>query len=260
MSSFDAILLLSFGGPEGPDDVIPFLRNVVRGKNVPEERLLSVARHYQRFGGVSPINEQNRSLMKALEAELYEYNVDLPIYWGNRNWHPMLEDTVAKMSRHGVKRALVFATSAYSSYSSCRQYLEDIDRACASVGAKAPKIEKIKPFYNRPGFVQANTERLNEALSQLNAPINGEIHVAFSAHSIPLSMAKGCRYQEQLELVARMVANSAGISDWKLVFQSRSGPPNVPWLEPDINDHLRSLQETGTKHVVVAPVSCKERR
>lgn len=254
MKPFDAILLLSFGGPEGPDDVMPFLRNVVRGKNVPEERLQSVAHHYERFGGVSPINEQNRSLLKALKAELEEHQINLPIYWGNRNWHPLLEDTVAQMSRDGIKKALAFATSAYSSYSSCRQYLEDIDRACASVGVEAPAIEKIKPFYDRPGFIQANQERLEAALSELNVPGNRGIHVAFSAHSIPLSMANGCRYQEQLALVAQMVADSAGISDWKLVFQSRSGPPNIPWLEPDINDHLRHLQDTGIKHVVVAPI------
>ncbi|SRR5579875_52079 len=254
MSGFDAVLLLSFGGPEGPEDVMPFLRNVVRGKNVPEERLLSVAHHYQRFGGVSPINEQNRCLIKALKAELDQHRLDLPIYWGNRNWHPMLEDTVAQMSRDGVKRALAFATSAYSSYSSCRQYIDDIERARFAVGIEAPQIEKIKPFYCHPGFIRANIDRLKEALSQLNAPAGDAVHVAFSAHSIPLSMALGCRYQEQLTTVAEAVANGAGISDWKLVYQSRSGPAHVPWLEPDINDHLRFLRVMGKQNVVVHPV------
>lgn len=254
MSAFDAILLLSFGGPEGPDDVMPFLRNVVRGKNVPDERLVSVAHHYEQFGGVSPINEQNRQLLLALKHELIEHGVDLPAYWGNRNWHPMLEDTVAQMARDGVRRALAFATSAYSSYSSCRQYLEDIERARLAAGGEAPAIEKIKPFYRHPGFIEANLYRLEEALSELGAPSPDDVHVAFSAHSIPLSMAMGCRYQEQLTRVAQVVASRAGISDWKLVYQSRSGPASVPWLEPDINDHLRSLSEAGREHVVVAPI------
>lgn len=254
MSAFDAILLLSFGGPEGPDDVMPFLRNVVRGRNVPDERLVSVAHHYELFGGVSPINEQNRQLIRALRHELSEHKVDLPVYWGNRNWHPMLEDTVAQMARDGVRRALAFATSAYSSYSSCRQYLEDIECARLAAGGEAPAIEKIKPFYCHPGFIKANLDRLEEALSKLDAPSSDDVHAAFSAHSIPQSMAMGCRYQEQLTAVAQMVASRAGISDWKLVYQSRSGPANVPWLEPDINDHLRSLHEAGKEHVVVAPI------
>jgi ferrochelatase len=252
-AKFDAILIVSFGGPEGPEDVMPFLRNVVRGKNVPEERLRSVARHYELFDGISPINQQNRQLIALLKVHLAKRGLDLPVFWGNRNWHPMLEDTVAAMAESGVKRALAFTTSAYSSYSGCRQYLEDIERARAAVGGRAPEIEKIKPFYNREGFLKANEERLKDAIAQLGETSN-DIHVAFSAHSIPLSMSRGCQYESQLLEVSRTLAARVGVQDWKLVFQSRSGPPSVPWLEPDISDHLKALSESDRKSIVVAPI------
>jgi ferrochelatase len=253
-NKFDAILLLSFGGPEGPDDVMPFLRNVVRGKNVPDERLRAVAHHYELFGGVSPINEQNRKLIAAIEPQLRTNNINLPIYWGNRNWHPMLEDTVAEMASAGIKRAIAFATSAYSSYSGCRQYLEDIDRACAAVGANAPEIEKIKPFYGEKGFRDANFDRLREAICELQPANLDDVHVAFTAHSIPLSMAKGCNYENQLTEVAHALASRSAIRNWDLVFQSRSGPPAIPWLAPDINDHLVACHRASVQQVVVAPI------
>jgi ferrochelatase len=251
---FDAIMVVSFGGPEGLEDVMPFLRNVVRGKNIPDDRLQAVAHHYDLFGGVSPINEQNRRLIALLKSELDEHQIDLPIYWGNRNWHPMLDETVAKMTSAGVKRALAFVTSAYSSYSGCRQYLEDIERARAAAGVRAPSIEKIKPFYNRSGFIDANVDRLRQAVKKLATTNFDQIHFLFSAHSIPLSMARGCQYVEQLMKVSESVAQSVGIGNWKLVFQSRSGPSTQPWLEPDVCDHLQLLGESGVKEVLVAPI------
>ncbi|MBX9692297.1 MAG: ferrochelatase [Cyanobacteria bacterium] len=253
MHNFDAILLVSFGGPEGPDDVMPFLRNVVRGKNVPDERLREVAHHYDLFGGVSPINEQNRQLLAALRSELERSSINLPIYWGNRNWHPMLDETMKEMVAAGVRKALAFVTSAYSSYSGCRQYLEDIERARQVVGDMAPVIEKIPVFYRREEFIQANLERTHEALGKLGCP-SSEVRIAFTAHSIPLSMSEGCRYVEQLTEVASKVASAAGIEQWQLVYQSRSGPPSIPWLEPDICDHIRSLAATGAKNVIVSPI------
>ncbi len=250
---YDAILVISFGGPEGPDDVMPFLRNVVRGRNVPEERLREVAHHYDLFGGISPINEQTRKLIAALNDELHRSGIKLPVYWGNRNWHPMLENTVSEMVADGIKSALAIATAGYSSYSSCRQYLQDIDRARAAAGPDAPRIEKIKPFYNRAGFIDANFDRLRDALSRIDAAPE-DVHVAFTAHSIPVSMANGCLYRAQLQGLASRLAERASISDWQLVFQSRSGPPSIPWLEPDINDHLKEIHKSGKKHVVISPI------
>lgn len=254
MTAFDAILIVSFGGPEGPEDVMPFLRNVVRGKNIPDERLQSVAHHYELFGGVSPINEQNRQLITALRAELDLHKIDLPIYWGNRNWHPLLPDTLRQMMRAGVKRAVAFVTSAYSSYSGCRQYKEDIERARAEVGDTAPLVEKLRVFYDHPGFLAANEQRLREALGELATSAIADAHVAFTAHSIPITMADGCLYTSQLAAVANELAQRVGISNWELVFQSRSGPPSQRWLEPDINDHILSLHESGVRNVIVAPI------
>ncbi len=254
MSSFDAILIVSFGGPEGPADVMPFLRNVVRGKNIPDQRLVAVAHHYDLFGGISPINGQNRRLISALEAELASQKIKLPVYWGNRNWHPLLADTIKQMKDAGVKRAVAFVTSAYSSYSGCRQYREDIERACAEVGDGAPVVDKVRVFYDQPGFLVANEHHLRQALAALNPIDVKDVHVAFSAHSIPISMADGCRYYSQLMTVAQTLSERIAIRNWKLVFQSRSGPPSQPWLEPDINDHIRSLHESGVKNIVVAPI------
>lgn len=246
----DAILVVSFGGPEGPDDVMPFLENVTRGRNVPRERLEKVANHYMRFGGVSPINGQNRELIAALELELAEHGIDLPVYFGNRNWHPLLPDTVAQMTRDGVRRALCFLTSAFSSYSGCRQYRENLFVAQREVGPDAPELPRLRMLFNHPGFIEANADRLRAALAESA----GEPHVAFTAHSIPLAMAERCAYQAQLVEAARLVAEAAGVREHAVVYQSRSGPPHVPWLEPDILGHLRDLHARQVAKVVVAPL------
>lgn len=252
--SYDAIIVVSFGGPEGADDVMPFLENVLRGKNVPRERMLQVAEHYHHFGGVSPINEQNRLLIRALETELAAHNVNLPVYWGNRNWHPMLPDTLRRMRDDGVRRALAYFTSAYSSYSGCRQYREDIARAQEEIGEGAPAIDKLRVFYNHPGFVEANVANVSAALDEIPAGRRATAHIAFTAHSIPMGMAQGCAYEAQLRDTAGLVARELGVTDWALVYQSRSGPPTQPWLEPDILDHLRTLKSNGTRDIVIAPV------
>ncbi|MDX1620262.1 MAG: ferrochelatase [Nitriliruptorales bacterium] len=251
---YDAILLVSFGGPEGPDEVMPFLENVVEGRNVPRERLEEVAQHYHRFGGTSPINDQNRALIAALEPALAEAGIDLPLYWGNRNWHPMLADTIAEMRDDGVRRALGFVTSAYSSYSGCRQYREDLARARSEVGEDAPEIDKIRVYYNHPGFVAANVARIEAALEEL-ADQRDEAHIAFTTHSIPLTMSRHCDYEVQTYEAARLIMEQLGASHpWSVVFNSRSGPPHIPWLEPDINDHLEGLANDGAGAVVVAPI------
>ena len=251
--TYDALLLVSFGGPEGMDEVMPFLANVLRGRNVPEARMREVAHHYELFGGVSPINGQNRRLIAALERELKERGPRLPVYWGNRNWHPLLADTLRRMRDDGIENALAFVTSAYSSYSGCRQYREDIERARESVGSGAPRVEKLRAFFNHPGFVGPNTENLRAALEQVPAGRRGEARVAFTAHSIPSAMAAGCDYQRQLLETCRLVAEGAEHTNWRLVFQSRSGPPTQAWLEPDICEHLRELKSEGVRDVVVAP-------
>jgi ferrochelatase len=246
---YDAILIVSFGGPEETADVIPFLENVLRGRNVPRERMLAVAEHYYHFGGRSPINDQCRALIAALREA-----IDLPVYWGNRNWHPMLADTVRQMAADGVKRALAIATSAYSSYSGCRQYIENIAAARAAAGPDAPAIDKLPPFWAHDGFVAANGDRVANALAQIPEDRRAAARLVFTAHSIPLSMAATCRYEEQLVETARRVAARAGHEDWDLVWQSRSGPPSQAWLEPDILDHLRALAGNGVRDVVVSPI------
>jgi ferrochelatase len=249
--NYDAVLLVSFGGPEGIDDVIPFLENVLRGKNVPHERLLKVAEHYNLFGGVSPINQQNRNLIQALTAELKAHGPRLPIYWGNRNWHPLLAETITQMAKDGVRNALAFVTSAYSSYSSCRQYLENIAATRDIVGPNAPAIHKLRAFYNHPLFIEANIAQLRKALSTFST---NEISVVFTAHSIPITMASNCDYEAQLQETSKWVADGANISNWHLAFQSRSGPPGQPWLGPDISEKLKSLRAEGNIDVVIAPV------
>jgi ferrochelatase len=251
---YDSILLVSFGGPEQRADVMPFLENVVRGKNVPPERLKEVATHYNHFDGKSPINDQNRALIAALEKELETSDIDLPIYWGNRNWHPFIADTLRQMKADGKKRALAFVTSAYSSYSGCRQYREHIEEARQEVGEGAPAVDKLRAFYNHPGFIEANVDRLLAALETLPKERRESARVAFTAHSIPDAMAATCDYVEQLEETARLVAEGARHERWQLVYQSRSGPPQVPWLGPDIVDHLDALAQISTKDVVVAPI------
>ena len=255
MTEYDAILVLSFGGPEGRDDVIPFLENVLRGRNVPRARMLEVAEHYYHFGGVSPINAQNRALIAALQDELGERGTDLPIYWGNRNWHPLLADTLRQMQADGVTRALALVTSAMSSYSGCRQYLEDIERAKAEVGAGAPDVDKLRAFYNHPGFIDAMQHRIRQAIAELQCEADARPHIVFTAHSIPIAMAGGCPYVEQLEESSRLVMEAFPGYTSQLVYQSRSGPPSQPWLEPDICDYLREIHDEGThQHVVIAPI------
>ncbi|MEO8434394.1 MAG: ferrochelatase [Pyrinomonadaceae bacterium] len=260
---YDALLIVSFGGPEGMDQVMPFLENVLRGRNVPRERLLEVAKHYELFDGISPINGQNRDLIAALKEELAAKGPRLPIYWGNRNWHPLLADTVRQMTSDGIQRALALVTSAYNSYSSCRQYVEDIERARKAVGESAPRIDKLRAFYNHPGFIEANIENVRAAFAKIPGERQPATHIAFTAHSIPLAMAESCEYEAQLneaeQLVAEGVFAGAGPAParenyYKLVFQSRSGPPSQPWLEPDVCDHLKELNDRGVIDVVIAPI------
>ena len=251
---YDALLVVSFGGPESPSDVVPFLENVLRGKNVPRRRLLDVAEHYYELGGRSPINDQNRALIAALERELAKRGPALPIYWGNRNWHPLLADTLGKMARDGVRRALAFVTSAFSSYSGCRQYRENIERARDEAGPEAPEVHKLRVFYNHPGFIGPMVERVEDAFALLDARRKKTAELIFTAHSVPLAMAETSRYVEQLEEACRLVAESVGREAWTLVYQSRSGPPEQAWLEPDINDHLAALKRRGAQDVVVAPI------
>jgi len=254
-STYDALLVVSFGGPEGPDDVLPFLENVLRGKPVPRERLLEVAEHYYHFGGVSPLNAQNRDLIAALERELAAHGPRLPIYWGNRNWRPLLSDALEQMARDGVRRALAFFTSAYSSYSGCRQYRENVADAQAPLGAAAPAVDKLRVFHNHPLFISAWTDRLTSALARLPAERRGSAELIFTAHSIPQAMADSCRYVAQLESTAGLLAAALGRASWTLAYQSRSGSPTQPWLEPDIGDALeRMAAAPGTRDVVVAPI------
>lgn len=252
---YDALLLVSFGGPEGPDDVLPFLKNVLRGKNVPEARMLEVAEHYQHFGGVSPINEHCRQLLKALKDELQTHAIDLPIYWGNRNWDPYLVDTIGQMAKDGVRRSLAFFTSAYSCYSGCRQYRENIMEAQQIVGLTAPRIEKLRMPYNHPGFVEPQQEILRDILATIEPDQRKETPVLFSAHSIPMLMSENSRYVQQLHETGRLIAAGAGHERWELVYQSRSGPPSQPWLEPDVCDRIAFLaKDMQSKHVIIQPI------
>ncbi len=253
--SYDAILVVSFGGPEGPDDVMPFLENVLRGKNVPHERMLEVAEHYNHFGGISPINQQCRELIAALKSELAANQIDLPVYWGNRNWTPMLPDTIAEMKRDGVGHALCFFTSLYSCYSGCRQYRENLFDACAAVGDGCPAMDKIRMPYNHPLLIAIQADALTAELNRIPEPARGDAKVLFCAHSIPDAMADNCRYQEQLTETARLTAEAVGHANWELVFQSRSGPPTQPWLEPDVCDRISDLHNAGElENVVLHPI------
>jgi ferrochelatase len=253
--NYDAILVVSFGGPESPEDVIPFLENVLRGRNVPRERMLAVAEHYYQLGGRSPINQQTRELISALENELAQHGHNWPVYWGNRNWHPMLADTLRKMKQDGIRRALAFVTSAYSSYSGCRQYREDIMRAQNEVGPGAPEVDKLRPFFNHPGFIEAMEERARDAVPEIPEESRQNVQIVYVAHSIPLSMAQSSDYVRQLEEVRKIVSARLGIANDALVYQSRSGTPGQPWLEPDILDYLRELKERDSASaVVLAPI------
>lgn len=253
---YDSLLIVSFGGPECRDDVIPFLENVLRGKPVPRERMLEVAEHYYHFGGVSPINAQCRELIAALRSELDAAGIKLPIFWGNRNWHPLLPDTLREMGQAGHRRVLAFFTSAYSSYSGCRQYRENIAAAQQIVGDNAPVIDKLRMFYNHPRFIAANADRLSAAIHQLPENARDTATVLFTAHSIPLLMADNCAYVRQLTEACRLTAEQLGLSPerWKLVYQSRSGRPQDPWLEPDILEVIRQQHASGATGVVVTPI------
>ncbi|ORV88105.1 ferrochelatase [Mycobacterium interjectum] len=245
---FDAVLLLSFGGPEGPEQVRPFLENVTRGRDVPPERLDDVAEHYLHFGGVSPINGINRALITELQAEL-----DVPVYFGNRNWEPYVEDTVTTMRDNGVRRAAVFTTSAWSGYSGCAQYVEDIDRARGAAGPDAPELVKLRPYFDHPLFV----EMFAGAIAAAADTVPGDARLVFTAHSVPVAADQRCGprlYSRQVAYATRLVAAGAGYTDYDLTWQSRSGPPQVPWLGPDVADHLRAIATAGTRAVIVCPV------
>ncbi len=251
---YDSFLLVSFGGPEGPDDVMPFLENVLRGKNVPRERMLEVAEHYKHFGGVSPINEHNRQLLDAIHTEFSSAGIDLPIYWGNRNWDPLLPDTLRQMRDDGRKRALAFFTSMFSCYSGCRQYRENIIAAQAEVGEGAPIVEKVRMGFNHPGFIDAMATNLRQCVESLNAEPS-TVPVLFTAHSIPLSMSDNCDYVKQLNDASGLIAAAAGCENWRLVFQSRSGPPQQPWLEPDVCDAISAWDDQEKlSQLVIVPV------
>ena len=292
MPSYDAFLLLSFGGPEGPDDVLPFLENVTRGRGVPAQRLAEVAEHYYAVGGVSPINAQCREMLASIAAAFQKEGIDLPLYWGNRNSGPFLTDTVRRLKADGARRVIAFATSAYSSYSACRQYLDDIERAVAVVQAEgvqaegggdgAPRIDKIRPYYARAGFIEPFAASVEAALGELPDGTRDGARLVFTAHSVPLGMAAssgsvragtavpgtvGGRYAAELRQASRMITERVrgGTHPFDLVFQSRSGPPSVPWLEPDVNEHLAALAkgtlangeplpEGAPSGVVVVPV------
>ncbi|PWC05737.1 ferrochelatase [Agromyces badenianii] len=270
--AYDAILLAGFGGPEGQDDVIPFLRNVTSGRGIPDERLEEVAHHYRHFGGTSPINAQNRRLKASLEAELASRGIDLPVYWGNRNWDPYLNDALAEAKAAGHSKLIAIATSAYSSYSSCRQYREDFADALADTGlGDQIQIDKVRQFFDHPGFVTPFVEGVRDGLEGLEASAGldrtTEIEVLFATHSIPSTDAaksgpaergfgEGGAYAAQHRAVAEVVMAKAGAADvpWQLVYQSRSGPPSMPWLEPDINDAIEELPAAGRKAVVIVPL------
>lgn len=271
MPAYDAFLLLSFGGPEGPDEVLPFLENVTRGRGIPRERLAEVAGHYHAVGGVSPISAQNRELLRAAGAALAADGLDLPLYWGNRNWHPFIEDTVRQMKADGVQHAVAFVTSAYSSYSACRQYLDDIDRAVAAAGPGAPRVDKLRPYFNHPGFIEPFAAAVETALAGLPGSAAAGARLVFTAHSVPEGMAAssgspaqgtalpeaaGGRYAAELREAARLIAQRVrgGSLPHDLVFQSRSGPPSVPWLEPDVNDHLAALAKGTLANGEAVPV------
>jgi ferrochelatase len=271
-SAYDALLLVSFGGPEGVDDVVPFLQNVTRGRDIPEERLRGAGRHYFHFGGVSPINAQNRAFLDAVRDHFAETGLDLRIYWGNRNWTPYLADAIEQMRADGVRRALAFFTSAYSSYSGCRQYRENLADAARAVGEGAPQIDRIGAYFNHPGFVGPFVDATVEAVQKLADAERSDVRLVFTTHSVPVSMAENSgsvnanhtgqplgayvlQHRVVAELVSRAVGDAVGADlPWHLVYQSRSGAPHIPWLEPDIDSHLRAIADSGATAAVVVPI------
>ncbi len=251
---YDAVLLVSFGGPERHQDVMPFLENVVRGRPVPRARLEDVAEHYYRFGGRSPINDQNRALIAAMRLELARRGVTIPVYWGNRNWDPLLPDAIREMAQDGVSRAVALVTSAFSSYSGCRQYRENIEAAISCVEGQGPVVDKIRAYFNHPGFIEAMADRVGEALARLGNGDGSTARIVFTAHSLPEAMASCCQYVAQLRESASLVCDRVGSGHWELAFQSRSGPPTQAWLGPDICDRLRQLRKDGVTRVCVVPI------
>ena len=267
VAPYDALLLVSFGGPEAPDDVLPFLENVTRGRNIPRERLAEVGEHYHLFGGRSPINDQNRALLRAIREDLAGAGIDLPVYWGNRNWDPYLADALREMAADGVTRAACFVTSAYSSYSGCRQYREDLAEAVGEIGgevAGAPRLDRLRHYFNHPGFLESVVDATLAALAELPVRVRDDARLVFVTHSIPESMAEGSgphggAYVAQhraamAEVVERVRLETGHRPPHDLVYCSRSGPPSMPWLEPDVNDHLRRLAKDGTAGVVIVPI------
>ncbi|MFI2212439.1 ferrochelatase [Streptomyces sp. NPDC020141] len=269
---YDALLLLSFGGPEGPDDVVPFLRNVTRGRGIPEERLKEVGQHYFLFGGVSPINDQNRALLEALRKDFAGHGLDLPVYWGNRNWAPYLTDALREMTLAGHRRVAVLATSAYASYSGCRQYRENLADSLAALeaeGLEPPRVDKLRHYFDHPGFVRPMIDGVLASLAELDEEVRAGAHLAFTTHSIPTAAADssgpeeghgdgGAYVRQHLEtarLIAGAVREETGVDrPWRLVYQSRSGAPHIPWLEPDICDHLEELSAEGAPAAVMVPI------
>lgn len=260
---YDALLLVSFGGPEKPEDVVPFLRNVTAGKNIPDERLVEVGAHYELFGGRSPINDQNRALLAAIREDFASNGLDVPVYWGNRNWDPYLTDALEQMKADGIARAACIVTSAYSSYSGCRQYRENFADAVAAVPG-APQLDRLRHYFNHPGFVEPNVDATLAALALLPADLRSEAHLVFVTHSIPTTMNDsagplGAAYVDQHQVVRELITDRVHdetghryASD--LVYCSRSGPPSMPWLEPDVNDHLTALHEAGVRAAVLVPI------
>ncbi len=260
---YDALLLVSFGGPEKPEDVVPFLRNVTAGKNIPDERLVAVGAHYDLFGGRSPINDQNRDLLDAIREDFASNGIDLPVYWGNRNWDPFLTEALEQMKADGISRAACIVTSAYSSYSGCRQYRENLADAVAAVPG-APRLDRLRAYFNHPGFVEPNVDATLAALALLPEDARHEAHLVFVTHSIPTAMNDssgplGGAYVHQhravMDEIAQRVQEETGHRfPSALVYCSRSGPPTVPWLEPDVNDHLTALNAAGVRGAVLVPI------
>ena len=266
-SPYDALLLVSFGGPEKPEDVVPFLENVTRGRGIPRERLEEVGEHYFAFGGRSPINDQNRAFIAAVEEDFRSTGIDLPVYWGNRNWNPFLADTLRQMREDGVRRAACLLTSAYSSYSGCRQYRENLADAVAEVRTRtgdAPRLDRLRHYFNHPGFVEPMVDATLSALADLGDAARRDAHVLFVTHSVPEAMNEtsgpdGGAYVAQHRVVAdevgeRVRQETGHRYPTELVFCSRSGPPHVPWLEPDVNDRIEELARHGVGGVVVVPI------
>jgi protoporphyrin/coproporphyrin ferrochelatase len=272
---YDALLVVSFGGPEGPDDVVPFLENVTRGRGIPRERLAEVGQHYMLFGGRSPLNDLNRAFIAAVEEDFAGAGLALPVYWGNRNWAPYLPDVLERMHADGVERALCLLTSAYSSYSGCRQYRENLAAAVASVDGRAPRLDRVRHYFNHPGFLEPMVDATLAALAELPAATRGDARLLFVTHSIPTAMneasgrggalimegqhAEGGAYVAQhrsvmAEVGERVRQHTGHRFATELVYCSRSGDPTTPWLEPDIGDRIRELAEAGAPAVVAVPI------